>query len=292
MALLNCGGAAPCGAFFFKHRNFLTMARPAVTVAIRAARAAGNVILRYMNRLDSLAVIEKHHLDFVSEVDRQAETEIVRELRRAYPDNAILGEETGASGKAGARYTWAVDPLDGTHNYLRGIPHFAVSIAQLDRGEPIHAVILDPLRNEIYTASKGDGAFLNDRRMRVARRESLDGAMLATGFPYRERRHLDAQLGMTRELLKRAEDIRRTGSAALDLAWTAAGRLDGYYETGLKLWDMAAGCLLVREAGGRYCDYTGRDGLPESGNIIAANHMLAGQIVEAIAPSLTSELRR
>lgn len=268
------------------------MARPAVTVAIRAARAAGNVILRYMNRLDSLAVIEKHHLDFVSEVDRQAETEIVRELRRAYPDNAILGEETGASGKAGARYTWAVDPLDGTHNYLRGIPHFAVSIAQLDRGEPIHAVILDPLRNEIYTASKGDGAFLNDRRMRVARRESLDGAMLATGFPYRERRHLDAQLGMTRELLKRAEDIRRTGSAALDLAWTAAGRLDGYYETGLKLWDMAAGCLLVREAGGRYCDYTGRDGLPESGNIIAANHMLAGQIVEAIAPSLTSELRR
>ncbi len=268
------------------------MARPAVTVAIRAARAAGSVILRYMNRLDSIAVIEKHHLDFVSEVDRQAETEIVRELRRAYPDHAILGEETGASGKAGARYTWAVDPLDGTHNYLRGIPHFAVSIAQLDRGEPIHAVILDPLRNEIYAASKGDGAFLNDRRMRVARRESLDGAMLATGFPYRERRHLDAQLGMTRELLKRAEDIRRTGSAALDLAWTAAGRLDGYYETGLKLWDMAAGCLLVREAGGRYCDFSGRDGLPESGNIIAANHMLAGQIVEAIAPSLTSELRR
>jgi myo-inositol-1(or 4)-monophosphatase len=268
------------------------MARPAVTVAIRAARAAGNVILRYMNRLDSIAVIEKHHLDFVSEVDRQAETEIVRELKRAYPDHAILGEETGASGKAGARFTWAVDPLDGTHNYLRGIPHFAVSIAQLDRGEPIHAVILDPLRNEIYTASKGDGAFLNDRRMRVSKRESLDGAMLATGFPYRERRHLDAQLGMTRELLKRAEDIRRTGSAALDLAWTAAGRLDGYYETGLKLWDMAAGCLLVREAGGRYCDYMGRDGLPESGNIIAGNHILAGQIVEAIAPTLTSELRR
>ncbi|HEX5960919.1 MAG TPA: inositol monophosphatase family protein [Rhodanobacteraceae bacterium] len=268
------------------------MARPAVTVAIRAARAAGSVILRYMNRLDSVAVVEKHHLDFVSEVDRQAETEIVRELRRAYPDHAILGEETGASGKAGARFTWAVDPLDGTHNYLRGIPHFAVSIAQLDRGEPVHAVILDPIRNEIYSASKGDGAFLNDHRIRVGKRETLDGAMLATGFPYRERRHLDAQLGMTREVLKHAEDIRRTGSAALDLAWAASGRLDGYFETGLKVWDMAAGCLLVREAGGRYCDLTGRDGLPGSGNLVAANHMLAGQIVATIAPALSSDLKR
>jgi myo-inositol-1(or 4)-monophosphatase len=268
------------------------MARPAVTVATRAARAAGSVILRYMNRLASVAVIEKHHLDFVSEVDRQAETEIVRELRRAYPDHAILGEETGASGKPGARFSWAVDPLDGTHNYLRGIPHFGVSIAQLDRGEPVHAVILDPLRNEIYTASKGDGAFLNDRRIRVGKRESLDGALLATGFPYRERRHLDAQLGMTRELLKRAEDIRRTGSAALDLAWTASGRLDGYFETGLKIWDMAAGCLLVREAGGRYCNMAGMDGVPESGNLVAANHMLAEQMITAIAPALTSQLKR
>lgn len=268
------------------------MARPAVTVAIRAARAAGSVILRYMNRLGSIAVIEKQHLDFVSEVDREAETEIVRELKRAYPDHGILGEETGASGKAGARFTWAVDPLDGTHNYLRGIPHFAVSIAQLDRGEPVHAVVLDPVRNEIYTASKGDGAFLNDRRIRVARRESLDGAMLATGFPYRERQHLDAQLGMTRALLQRAEDIRRTGSAALDLAWTALGRVDGYFETGLKVWDMAAGCLLVREAGGRYCSMAGVDGLPESGNLVAANHVLAEQIVATIAPVLTPDLKR
>lgn len=268
------------------------MARPAVTVAIRAARAAGSVILRYMNRLGSVAVIEKHHLDFASEVDREAEATIVRELRRAYPDHAILGEETGASGKAGARFTWAVDPLDGTHNYLRGIPHFGVSIAQLDRGEPVHAVILDPIRNEIFSASKGDGAFLNDRRIRIGKRESLDGALLATGFPYRERAHLDAQLGMTHALLQRAEDIRRTGSAALDLAWTALGRLDGYFETGLKVWDMAAGCLLVREAGGRFCDMVGRDGLPAAGHLVAANHVLATQIVETIAPSLTAELKR
>ncbi|MGH8164109.1 MAG: inositol monophosphatase family protein [Rhodanobacteraceae bacterium] len=266
------------------------MARPVVTVAVRAARAAGSVILRYMNRLGDVAVVEKQRMDFVSEVDKLAEAEIVRELKRAYPDHAILGEESGASGKKNARFTWVIDPLDGTHNYLRGIPHFAVSIAQLDRGEPQHGVILDPLRNELYSASKGDGAFLNDRRLRVTLRESLEGAMLATGFPFRERAHLDAQLGMTRALLGKAEDIRRTGSAALDLAWTANGRLDGYFETGLKSWDMAAGCLLVREAGGRYCDFAGRDGIPASGNLLAGNmHVVAGMI-EAIAPALPPEL--
>jgi myo-inositol-1(or 4)-monophosphatase len=266
------------------------MARPAVTVAIRAARAAGSVILRYMNRLDSVAVIEKHHLDFVSEVDRQAEAEIVRELKRAHPDHAILAEESGASGKAGARFTWVIDPLDGTHNYLRGIPHFGVSIAQLDRGEPVHAVILDPLRNEIFTASKGDGAFLNDRRMRVSKREGLGGAMIATGFPFRQRAHLGPQLDMTRAILAQAEDIRRSGSAALDLAYTAAGRYDGYFEIGLKPWDRAAGVLVVPVAGGRYCYFAGRDGIPASGNIIAGNLHVANGLVEAIGAQATPEL--
>ncbi len=266
------------------------MARPAVTVAVRAARAAGNVILRYMNRVGSLTVVEKQHLDFASEVDRLAEAEIVRELKRAYPDHAVLGEESGASGKGNARFTWVIDPLDGTHNYLRGIPQFAVSIAQLDRGEPMHGVVFDPLRDELFTASKGDGAFLNDRRIRVSKRETLEGALLATGFPFRQRAHLDAQLAMTRALLDKAEDLRRAGSAALDLAWTANGRLDGYFEPGLKPWDMAAGCLLVREAGGRYCDFAGRDGLPASGNIVAGNHHIVEQMVEAIAPALTPEL--
>jgi len=266
------------------------MARPAVTVAVRAARAAGNVILRYMNRAGNLIVTEKQPLDFATEVDRQAEAEIVRELRRAYPDNAILGEESGASGKPNARFTWVIDPLDGTHNYLRGIPQFAVSIAQLDRGEPVHAVIFDPLRDEIFTASKGDGAFLNDRRIRVGKREGLDGSLIATGFPYRQRAHLDAQMDMTRVLLGRAEDLRRAGSAALDLAWTANGRLDGYFEIGLKPWDMAAGVLLVREAGGRYCDFAGRDGIPASGNIIAGNLHIVAQMVEAVGPVLPPAL--
>ncbi|MDA3914051.1 inositol monophosphatase family protein [Oleiagrimonas sp.] len=260
------------------------MPRPAVNVAVRAARAAGSVILRYMNRLDSVNVVEKQRMDFVSEVDRAAEAEIIRELKRAYPRHAFLGEESGQTGKG--PLMWVIDPLDGTHNYLRGIPHFCVSIAMLDHGEPMYAVIYDPLRDELFTSSKGDGAYLNDRRLRVGKRESLDGAMLATGFPYRQRAHLDAQLDMTRKLLTQAEDIRRTGSAALDLAYTAAGRFDGYFEIGLKPWDLAAGCLLVREAGGTFTDFSGRDGLPESGNLIAANHHLVPAMVRVAGETL------
>ena len=152
-------------------------------------------------------------------------------------------------------------------------------------------MVYDPLRDELFTASKGDGAFLNDRRMRVSKRENLQGALLATGYPYRQREHIDAQLAMTRALLGEAEDIRRTGSAALDLAYVAAGRLDGYFEIGLKPWDMAAGCLLVREAGGNFCDFAGHDGIPDSGNLVAGNHHVSAGIVKAIGPELTSALR-
>jgi myo-inositol-1(or 4)-monophosphatase len=264
------------------------MPRPAVTIAARAARAAGNVILRYMNRIDGLHVVEKQRMDFASEVDRLAEAEIVKELRRAYPDHAILAEEGGATGKS--PLTWVIDPLDGTHNYLRGIPHFSVSIALVEKGVPVYAVVFDPLRDELFTASKGDGAYLNDRRIRVSRRENLGGAMIATGFPYRQREHLDAQLAMTRAILGQAEDIRRSGSAALDLAYTAAARYDGYFEIGLKPWDMAAGVLLVHEAGGRYCDFAGRDGLPASGNLIAGNLHVAKAMTDAIGAQATPAL--
>ena len=264
------------------------MPRPHVTIAARAARSAGNVILRYMNRIDGLNVVEKQQMDFVSEVDKLAEAEIIKELRRAYPDHAILAEESGAIGKG--PLTWMIDPLDGTHNYLRGIPHFSVSIALLEKGVPIHAVVFDPLRDELYTASKGDGAYINDRRMRVSKRENLGGAMIATGFPFRQREHLVPQLDMTRAILGQAEDIRRSGSAALDLAYVAAGRYDGYFEIGLKPWDMAAGVLLVHEAGGRYCDFAGRDGIPASGNIIAGNLNVAKAMVDAIGQQATPAL--
>ena len=261
------------------------MPRPAVNVAVRAARAAGAIILRYMNRVDSLKVEEKSRMDFATEVDRQAEAEIVRELRRAYPDHGILAEESGVGGKKSDK-VWIIDPLDGTHNYLHGFPHFCVSIGFFDHGDPVHGVIYDPLRDELFTASKGDGAFLNDRRMRVTQREKLAGALLCTGFPYRQREHLDAQLAMTRVLLGEAEDIRRTGSAALDLAYVAAGRLDGYFEIGLKPWDMAAGCLLVREAGGQYADFAGKTGIPANGNLIAGNHHIVAAMTALIGPVL------
>ncbi|MEY2116079.1 MULTISPECIES: inositol monophosphatase family protein [Rhodanobacter] len=264
------------------------MARPHVTIAARAARSAGNVILRYMNRIDGLNVVEKQQMDFVSEVDKLAEAEIIKELRRAYPDHAILAEESGATGKG--PLTWVIDPLDGTHNYLRGIPHFCVSIALLEKGVPVHAVVFDPLRDELYTASKGDGAYLNDRRMRVGKRENLGGAMIATGFPFRQREHLNAQLDMTRAILGQAEDIRRSGSAALDLAYVAAGRYDGYFEIGLKPWDMAAGVLLVHEAGGRYGDFAGRDGIPASGNLIAGNLNVAKALTDAVGQHATPGL--
>lgn len=266
------------------------MPRPAVNVAVRAARAAGQIILRYMNRLDSLAIVEKQKLDFASEVDRAAEAEIIRELKRAFPGHGILAEESGSQGKG--KHVWVIDPLDGTHNYLRGFPHFCVSIAMLENGEPMHGVVYDPLRDELFTASKGDGAYLNDRRMRVSARGGLEGALLVTGFPYRQREHLDAQIDMTRALLGQAEDIRRTGSAALDLAYVANGRLDGYFETGLQPWDMAAGCLLVREAGGRYSDFVGRDGIPQSGNLVAGGIKVVDAIVKAIGPHVTPALAR
>jgi len=212
-----------------------------------------------MNRLDAIDVVEKDRFDYASEVDRMAEAEIIKELKRANPDYAILGEEGGKQKgvRDGGRFTWVIDPLDGTSNYLHGIPHWCVSIALVENGEPVHGVIFDPLRNELFTASKGSGTVLNERRVRVSERKELSGAMFATGFAPRERARTGAQLECVRELLRDAEDVRRGGSAALDLAYVACGRLDGYFEAGLQTWDIAAGMLLVREAGGRICDYRG-----------------------------------
>jgi len=236
------------------------MQKPAVTLMVRAARAGGNVLLRHMHKLDALNVVEKERMDYASEVDGLAEAEIVKELRKAGPEYAVLGEEGGhqpARGGKKARLTWVIDPLDGTSNYLRGIPHWCVSIALVDNGEPLHGVVFDPLRNELFVASRGSGAVLDDRRLRVAERRDLEGALLCTGFPPRERARARAQLDCLGALLEQAEDVRRTGSAALDLAWVACGRLDGYFEAGVQPWDVAAGVLMVREAGGRVCDFRG-----------------------------------
>lgn len=252
------------------------MQKPAVTLMVKAARAAGNVLLRNMHKLDALNVVEKDRLDYASEVDGHAETAIIKELRRATPDYAILGEEGGAQGSG--RFTWVIDPLDGTSNYLRGIPHYCVSIALVENGEPVHGVIFDPLRNELFTASRGGGATLNDKKMRVAERKELHGAMLLTGFPPRERKNLAAQLKCIEALLVDAEDIRRTGSAALDLAYVAAGRADAYFESGVKPWDIAAGVLMVREAGGKVVDYRGRSTGPMDTRGLMSRPLVAGNL--------------
>jgi myo-inositol-1(or 4)-monophosphatase len=268
------------------------MQKPAVNVMVKAARAGGNILLRHMHRLDALNVVEKERLDYASEVDGLAEEAIVKELRRANPDYAVLGEEGGAQkGNRGpSRHTWVIDPLDGTSNYLRGFPHWCVSIALCEGPEPIHAVVFDPLRNELFTASRGSGAVLNEHRIRVSERRELPGAILSTGFPPRERDRVGAQLDCVRELLREAEDVRRTGSAALDLAYVAAGRCDAYFEAGVQPWDIAAGVLLVREAGGRVGDFRGAATGPlhiasGSRQLVAGNVRIIDPLLKTIAAS-------
>jgi myo-inositol-1(or 4)-monophosphatase len=244
------------------------MTHPVLNVAIEAAHAAGNIMRRQIQHVDAIPVERKARHDYVSEVDKACEAEIVREISRYYPDHAFLCEEGGKTGDS--EYVWVIDPLDGTSNYLHGIPHFAVSIAQQVKGRTEHAVVYDPIRDELFTASKGSGAFLNSKRIRVSARSGLEGAVLATAFPFRHREHLQAYAKVFQAVFSKVEDFRRAGTASLDLAWVAAGRMDGYFEVALKPWDVAAGTLIVREAGGVVMDFDGSDAVEDSGSIIAA----------------------
>ena len=244
------------------------MIQPTLAIAIKAARRGGDVLQRSLSNVDRVPVKEKERHDYVSEVDQFAEEEIVKEIHRAFPDDAILGEESGSRGSGNA--VWIIDPLDGTQNYLRGIPHYCVSIAQQVAGKLEHAVVYDPFKEELFTASRGRGAMLNNTRIRVSRKIELKGGLLATAMPFRIRQYAGSHLQMTRAMFDKVDDIRRLGSAALDLAYVAAGRVDGYWEIGLKPWDIAAGALLVREAGGVVTDFSGGDKFMESGNVIAA----------------------
>ena len=263
---------------------------PMVNIAVRAARTAGSVIVRYLDRLDQLTVENKGRNDFVSEVDRMAEAAIIQVLRKAYPDHGILAEETGAERRGD--WLWVIDPLDGTTNYLHGFPQFAVSIAVQHRGVTEAAVVYDPLRQELFTAQRGGGALLDGRRIRVSQHRHLQDCLLGTGFPFREPHHLDAYLGMFRDLLAGCTDLRRAGAAALDLAYVASGRLDGFWEIGLKPWDMAAGALLIQEAGGMVADFSGGDDYLDTGNIVAAHPRICRALLDTLRPHLTETLRR
>ena len=261
-----------------------------LNTAIKAARQAGNLILRYSEKLDRLAVETKGRNDFVSEVDRDAEAEIIYVIRKAYPDHAILAEETGEHD--GSTYQWVIDPLDGTTNFLHGYPQYAVSIALLDKGKLDQAVVFDPLRDELFTASRGAGAQLNDRRIRVSSATRMSEALLGTGFPFKEFDNLETWISSFRTLLPLTSGVRRAGSAALDLAHVASGRLDGFWEIGLKPWDIAAGSLLIEEAGGMVSDFVGGQNFLESGNIVAGAPKIHPEILKQLGPHLPPGLKR
>jgi myo-inositol-1(or 4)-monophosphatase len=243
---------------------------PAVNIAVKAARRAAKVISQAATQLDLLTIETKAPNDFVTEVDRAAEAEIIKVLREAFPGHGILAEESGQTGPQD-EYVWIIDPLDGTTNFIHGFPQYAISIALTRKGVPEHAVIYDPNTNTLFTSSKGRGAFMNDRRIRVSRCLRLADALLGTGFPFRQFDHVDAYLGMFRDLTQKSAGLRRPGAAALDLANVAAGRLDGFWEIGLAPWDMAAGVLLIQEAGGFVADFGGEGDFLTSGNLVAGS---------------------
>jgi myo-inositol-1(or 4)-monophosphatase len=265
------------------------MQQPMLNTAIRAARLAGDLILRSADKVDQLRVDQKGRNDYVSEVDRMAEREIINIIKTAYPDHGILAEESGAH--EGNDYIWIIDPLDGTTNFLHGFPQYAVSIALKHKGKLEVGVIYDPLRDELFTAKRGGGAMLNNRKLRVTQPNSLKGALLGTGFPFKTDTHLDAYTGMFRALTTECSGIRRAGSAALDLAYVAAGRLDGYWEIGIMEWDMAAGILLIKEAGGVVTDFSFNDNYVESGNVIAGSPKMHQLMYALIEPHVTDSLK-
>ncbi len=256
---------------------------PMLNIAIKAARLAGAIINRAALDLEVLKIGTKGPNDYVSEVDRAAEDIIIQTLLEAYPGHGILAEESGrAHGAKNSEYVWIIDPLDGTTNFLHGFPVYAVSIALAHRGQVQQAVVYDPTRNDLFFSSKGRGAYMNDRRMRVAKRTELRGCLLATGFPYRPGDDFEQYLLMMADVMRRTAGLRRPGAAALDLAYVAAGFSDGFFEKGLKAWDCAAGSLLVTEAGGLIGNFTGESDFLHQQECMAGNPRIYGQLVSLL----------
>ncbi|PVZ72355.1 inositol-1-monophosphatase [Pelagibaculum spongiae] len=264
---------------------------PMQNIAIRAARSAGRIVSIAYGQLDNITAEQKGTNDFVSDVDRRAEQDIIQAISKAYPEHGILAEESGMRpGKGdGADYLWVIDPLDGSNNFLRGIPHFAVSIALKVKGRIEQAVVYDPIKDELFTASRGRGASKDGRRIRVSDRRELEGGILATGLPFKQPGQLHSYMSTFNSLVPKIADIRRSGSAALDLAYVAAGRIDGYWEMTLNEWDVAAGCLLVTEAGGLVSDFSGGNRHLETGSIVASNPKLMRHILPAVKKAVPAE---
>lgn len=257
---------------------------PLLTIAENAARNAGQIIVRAADRLDRVTVTEKSHNDFVTDIDQKAEEEIINVIHRAYPLHRILSEESGDSGDD-SEIVWIIDPLDGTRNFIHGFPHFAVSIAVQVRGKIEHGVIYDPIRDETFTASRGRGAKLNNNRIRISTQTKLEKSLVGTGFPFRNANLQETYLNQFANVFPKTGDVRRAGSAALDLAYVAAGRLDAFWEMSLSIWDIAAGSLMIKEAGGLVSDFSGSENYLESGDIVAGNPKLFKALLQLIAPS-------
>lgn len=255
---------------------------PMVGFAVKAARRAGDIINRAAENIEQLKIQHKTKNDLVSEVDHAAEAEIIKSLQKIYPDHAFLAEESGRIGESD--YEWIIDPLDGTTNFLHGFPVYAVSIALAYKKQLQVAVVYDPCRNDLFTASRGSGAYLNEKRIRVSKRDKLIDCLIGTGFPFRANSDVDSYGEMFKALALKTAGIRRPGAAALDLANVAAGRLDGFWEIGLSPWDMAAGALLIKEAGGLVGDLDGDSKYMDSGKIVAGNPKIFAQLLSTLRP--------
>jgi myo-inositol-1(or 4)-monophosphatase len=252
---------------------------PMLNIAVRAARTAGNIITRGFENRDDLHIDQKGANDFVTKIDREAEAAIISKIQQSYPDHSFLGEEGGTI-EADPDHQWIIDPLDGTTNFIQGIPHFAVSIALKIKGKLEIAVVFDPIRGDLFTATKGQGAQLNNFRIRCGKRNELSEAIIATAFPFRDKARIADYMKKFTPILVHSGDIRRSGSAALDLAYVASGKYDGYFEANLKPWDIAAGLLLVREAGGITTDFNGGDNVMASGDVVSGNPKVVQKLLK------------
>lgn len=265
---------------------------PMLTIAIRAARKAGNLIAKHYEMPDTVETTQKGSNDFVTNVDREAEQMIIEIIRKSYPKHTIISEECGELLGEEHDMQWVIDPLDGTTNFVKRLPHFAVSIAFRIKGRTEVAVVYDPMRNELFSAVRGQGAQLNGYRLRGATARDLDGAVLATGFPFKAKQHATSYMNILGKMFTECADFRRTGSAALDLAYVAAARVDGYFEIGLKPWDFAAGELIAREAGALVCDFTGGHNYMTTGNIVAGNPRVVKAMLANMRDELSDALKR
>ena len=264
---------------------------PILNVATEAARSAGEYILQQAQNLDRLTVEKKGRNDYVSQVDFTAEKIIIETIRKYYPDHNLRAEETGRH-QTPSKFEWIIDPLDGTTNFLHGFPHYAVSIAVLEKGKLMHAAIYDPNRDEMFSATRGNGARLNKFRLRVSEQKTLKDALLATGIPYTQFDFMEDYLQSFRHFMTHTAGLRRAGSAALDLAYVACGRVDGYWEFNLKPWDIAAGALIVKEAGGLVTDFKGGEDFLTSGNILTANPKLYKEMAQVIGHTISETFRK